>query len=69
MDGLLLARLPPGDPWRYGDRVVLTGELETPPEDDQFSYREYLARQGVYAYLPKGRAALLEPGQGSPVLE
>ncbi len=69
VDGLLLARLPPGDPWRYGDRVVLTGELETPPEDDQFSYREYLARQGVYAYLPKGRAALLEPGQGSPVLE
>ncbi len=66
--GLLLVRVPAGGSWRYGDRLVLRGELETPPEDEAFSYREYLARQGVYAYMPKGVAARLASGQGNPAL-
>ena len=64
--GTLLARVSSGDGWRYGDRLVLQGNLETPPEGDDFSYRDYLARQGVYAYMPEGRAARLEADQGSP---
>jgi competence protein ComEC len=66
--GLLLVRVPPGGDWRYGDRLVLRGELENPPADEGFSYREYLARQGVYAYMPKGQAARLAAGQGNPAL-
>ncbi|MGW8249771.1 MAG: DUF4131 domain-containing protein, partial [Anaerolineales bacterium] len=30
--------------WRYGDRLRLQGVLETPPEGESFSYRQYLAR-------------------------
>ncbi len=67
-DGLLLARVPTGDEWRYGDRVVLTGKIETPPEDETFSYRDYLARQGIYAYMPYAEAFIKESDQGRPLL-
>ncbi len=49
--GLILARVPPLDGWRYGDRLRLEGGLETPPVSETFSYREYLARQGIYSYF------------------
>ncbi|MBU1660894.1 MAG: ComEC/Rec2 family competence protein [Chloroflexi bacterium] len=66
--GLMLAKIPPGEDFHYGDRIVITGYLETPPDPSDpadFSYREYLARQGVYSYIPQASAALLETGQGS----
>lgn len=66
--GTLLARLPPDGDWRYGDRVVLEGAIETPPEDEEFSYREYLARKGVYSLMPEATGARLDSGQGNPVL-
>ena len=66
--GLLLARVPPGGTWRYGDRVHLEGRLETPPEDEEFSYRDYLARQGIYSTMSMAGARLLRRDQGNPVL-
>ncbi|HUF38991.1 MAG TPA: ComEC/Rec2 family competence protein [Anaerolineales bacterium] len=68
VSGVLLARVDPGEDWRYGDFVVVTGYLQTPPEFEDFSYRDYLARQGIYSYAPFASAALLERGRGSPVL-
>ncbi|MDH5507748.1 MAG: ComEC family competence protein, partial [Anaerolineae bacterium] len=67
VSGLLLARVPPHGDWHYGDRVVLHGMLQTPPESEEFSYREYLARQGVYTLMPFAEASLLEAGQGNPI--
>ena len=53
----LLARLPPdleGAPrWRYGDQVRIEGVLTRPPRIDDFDYRLYLARQGVYSWMPR----------------
>lgn len=53
----VLARLPPdleGAPrWRYGDRVRIEGVLTLPPRIDDFDYRLYLARQGVFAWMPR----------------
>jgi hypothetical protein len=66
--GLLLAQVSPGGNWAYGDRLRLTGELQTPPQDEQFSYRDYLARQDVYSMLSFPRTALVFRGQGSPLL-
>lgn len=63
--GLLLARLPRDEDWRYGDRVRLTGMLQTPPETEAFSYRDYLARQGVLSWMPSARGEALASGQGS----
>ncbi|MEA3351755.1 MAG: ComEC/Rec2 family competence protein [Chloroflexota bacterium] len=66
--GQLLARVPPEKEFHYGDRIVLRGLLQTPPEDEAFSYRDYLARQGVYSYVSRSRVGIIETGQGSPVL-
>ena len=35
--------------YSYGDRVEVLGILETPPEFEDFSYRDYLARKGISA--------------------
>src|SRR3989304_5043759 len=53
------ARLSAAVDWRYGDRLLLEGWLETPPEFESFSYRDYLARQGIYAYMPSAAAERL----------
>jgi hypothetical protein len=44
----------------------VTGDLETPPTYQDFSCREYLARQHVYSIVSWPRIELLETGQGSP---
>ncbi|HEX7975759.1 MAG TPA: ComEC/Rec2 family competence protein [Anaerolineales bacterium] len=68
VQGLLLAKVEPGGNWRYGDRVRLQGALQAPPQDETFSYRDYLARQGIYAYMPSARASLLGSDQGNRFL-
>ena len=69
--GLLLARVPstggPSGGWRYGDRLRLEGQLQTPPVDESFSYRDYLARQEIYSYMPRAEALVLRREQGSPL--
>jgi len=52
--------------WRYGDRVRVFGLLEAPPEFEDFSYRDYLARQSVYSQLRRAQITFLKPEQGSP---
>lgn len=66
--GLLLARLPPDRKWRYGDQVALQGALETPSENEEFSYRVYLARKGIYAYIANPKITLLAQGKGGLLL-
>jgi competence protein ComEC len=51
--------------YRYGDRVQVSGLLETPPVDEDFSYRDYLARRNVYSYVPHAQIERLESGGGS----
>src|SRR4030042_2565946 len=49
--GLILARISPVTTFSYGDRIRLQGHLETPPENEDFSYRDYLASQRIYSYI------------------
>jgi competence protein ComEC len=44
----------------------VTGELETPPIFEGFSYKDYLARQGVYSIIRRPGIELIEARQGSP---
>ncbi|HLV45163.1 MAG TPA: ComEC/Rec2 family competence protein [Aggregatilineales bacterium] len=67
VEGLALVQAPRGGAYRYGDRVRVFGKPETPPEDDDFSYRAYLARQGVYSMVRFARVEPTGERGGSPL--
>ncbi len=63
--GKVLVRASPFATWHYGDRVQVVGRLELPAESEGFSYRDYLARKDILAYMPRAEVSLLESNQGS----
>ena len=68
--GLLLVRTTPEQTQhlRYGDRVVVSGWLTLPPAGARFSWRDYLARQGIFVTMTARRLGVLARGQGNPLL-
>jgi competence protein ComEC len=52
----------------YGDRVLVEGALETPPVLEDFSYKDYLARQGIHSLVRRAEVTLLAERQASPIL-
>jgi len=52
---LVLVQAPPFTDFRYGDRVRAEGKLQTSTDTSDFSYRDYLARQGVYLIMSRLR--------------
>lgn len=64
--GTVLARLPRYSEFQYGDEVELSGVLHSPPVFGDFSYKDYLARQGVYSIVDRPRIARLASGKGNP---
>jgi len=52
--------------YAYGDRLRASGSLQTPPTFDDFDYRAYLARQGIYSLLRRARVEKIGQGEGSP---
>ncbi len=65
VEGYILARVPFDSELKYGDKVFITGEMTVPEESEEFSYKDYLARQGVYSFIPYANAYLLSEGNGS----
>jgi competence protein ComEC len=55
--------------YRYGDVLQVTGELETPPQLDDFDYRGYLAHQEIYSVMVYPAIAIVERGNGARPLE
>ncbi len=53
---------------RYGDRLVVIGALTTPPTSETFSYRDYLAHEGIFVLLKACRLGVLAHGAGNPLL-
>src|SRR5574340_743848 len=65
--GLALVQAPRESPVRYGDRLQIYGEPATPFESPDFSYKDYLARQGVYSVVRVyGGVTVLARDQGQP---
>ena len=69
VSGLMLVRVEANETYEYGERIRLRGQLKTPPENEEFSYRDYLARQGVYAYMTKAEVTRLPGGHTFPVVQ
>jgi len=63
--GTVLVRAPRYPEYEYGDELEIEGLLETPPELEDFPYREYLARQGIHSILRRSQITLINRGQGS----
>jgi competence protein ComEC len=68
VEGLLLARAPVNQTFVYGQVVRLRGKVSTPPENEDFSYRDYLARQGIHSYMSSPSITILPKQEGSPLL-
>src|SRR5258706_626546 len=64
VSGLMLARVPENQIYGYGVRVRLRGQLETPPQDEEFSYRDYLAREGILSYMSMAEVTVLPGDDG-----
>lgn len=67
--GQVLVRASPFTPAFYGDRIAVTGALETPPVFEEFSYRDYLARRGIYTLMREGKVQVLASHQAGRVRE
>nr|MQY81821.1 DUF4131 domain-containing protein [Dehalococcoidia bacterium] len=50
-EGNALLFVPRTSTYRYGDQLRVTGELDTPPQLNDFDYRGYLAHQGIYSTM------------------
>jgi competence protein ComEC len=50
--------------YHYGDELRVKGELETPPQLDEFDYEGYLARQGIYSTMTYPEIEVLATGKG-----
>ena len=68
INGLLLTRPSRPNEFRYGDRVRVSGKLIAPPEFATFSYKDFLARQGIHSMIDRPRVTTLAHDQGSPIL-
>ena len=66
-EGLLLARVSNNLTFHYGEIVRLRGSLKTPPENEDFSYRDYLAAQHIHSYMSSAEVTVLPGRGGSPV--
>lgn len=66
--GLVLARLGPNQTYHYGDNLRLRGRLLTPPQNEAFSYRDYLAREGILSYMTSAEATVLPGTSANPFI-
>ena len=65
VQGNVLVRAARFPEYQYGDRLRISGLLKTPPELEGFSYRDYLARQGILSVLERAQIERVATGQGS----
>jgi hypothetical protein len=63
--GQLLARVPPGGDWGYGDRLVLRGEVETPRRMNRFPIGNTWPGRGYMPICPRRRLRGWRPARGT----
>jgi len=69
VSGTALIRVPRYPTYHYGDILKITGGLETPLQFEDFDYKSYLARQGIYSVIYYPAVEVLDHGQGSKPLQ
>jgi len=69
VSGTALIRMPRYPTYHYGDVLKVSGELETPPQFEDFDYKSYLSRQGIYSVIYYPGVEVLDRGQGFKPLQ
>lgn len=67
VSGLLLVRASNNQVFHYGDILRLRGKLKTPPENEEFSYRDYLAGKNIHSYMSSAEVTILPGRGGNPI--
>ena len=65
--GIILVRASNNQTFHYGENIRLRGKLQTPPENEDFSYRDYLAAQHVHSYMTTAEVTVLPGNGGNPL--
>jgi competence protein ComEC len=65
VEGKVLANISRFSEANYGQEVLLQGKLEIPGEFENFSYRNYLAKDQIYSYLPRAEVLVIASDQGN----
>ena len=68
ISGMVLLWVQKDAEYDYGDLIQADGKLITPFEDSEFSYKDYLARQGIFSLIPYPKVILIQKGTGNPIL-
>lgn len=69
VNGLFIVNLPPYPDYTYGDKLRLTGRLETPSRSPEFDYRAWLEIQGIRSTFRPTESRLLSRQQGEPLYQ
>lgn len=67
VSGLILVRASNNNTFEYGERIRLRGKLKTPPENEDFSYRDYLAAKNIHSYMTSAVITVLPGNGGNPI--
>ncbi len=65
VEGWVRVKAPRYPEYRYGDRVRVVGILQVPPVFEDFDYRRYLARKGIYAVMRADRMIPISRDDGN----
>jgi competence protein ComEC len=65
VSGKVLLQLGRYPEYQYGDKLEISGKLKTPPELEDFSYKNYLARYGIYSLMYKPEVKLIGTREGN----
>lgn len=68
-NGKILITISKYPEYEYGDKVKIAGKLEEPPILEDFSYKDYLARKGIYALMFFPKIGLLEKDFGNGIMK
>ncbi len=68
VEGKVLLQVQSWRVYAYGDRLKVKGSLETPFEAPDFSYQDYLSRQGIFSIIQYARIETSQQDQGNWLL-
>jgi competence protein ComEC len=65
LKGKILVTVPKYPEFNYGDSVVMQAKLKDPGEFNEFNYRDFLAKSGIYSVSYNPKIELVSSGHGN----